>query len=622
MKTLALLALTGLASVASAAKFTTQRFDVTVAIQPDGTLIVREEIAITFTEPQRGLIRKLPAITEGRGNLLRRTQYELIGVQVSQGGAFGPAPAAEEMVGGDWQVRIGRKDKFLDGKVTYRLDYRVKGAMTPFDGGQGLGKRTELQWNVFPTHWATTIGAGQVWITFPKPKPGIVRTRIIVGALGTRNNPLEIEPKKVIRKSPDVRAKFVGDVLNAELVRPLRPGQTMTVTLALPGDTVVAPKPDIAERTYEDDNLFEEQLREPPTQAQMIGGIGLPFAPLIPLWFWRRRRISREGALVTQFDPPAGLGPAECGLIADESFDARDVVAGMLSLAQKGAAKVRPDDTQSTFAIRLLGLTRAKGLTGFEESLYRTLEPYGPDIDAETLKGKFGQDYRQLADALIRNMHANGITRSVGFSGFSAAGCGVATLFVFITLGLGIFASVDLFVLAICPAFVAILIGLVMVGTTGNLTAHGVQVRTHVKGLREFIHRADKDELRRMSETMPAQALYERLLPYALVFGFVEQWARAFEGMQLEPPEWFEGSTGYDYWTAHQINNLLIHDHAWRQAVVPPAPSSSDSSWTSGSSSSYGTGSSYSSGDSGFSSSSDSGSSSGSGGGGGGGDSW
>jgi uncharacterized membrane protein YgcG len=586
-------------------------------IKPDGVLIVREQIEVTFTEPQRGLIRKLPAITQGRGNLVRRTQYELIGVQMKQSGAFGTAPAAPEMNRGDWQVRIGQKDKFLSGRVTYLIDYIVRGGMTPFEGGEGLGKRTELQWNMLPTNWATTIDNSRVMIMFPTPKPGIVRAKVIVGDLGERKG-LEIEPKSGVKQSSTFKAAFVGNTLLTDLLRPLRTGQTMTVTLALPGDTVVAPEPEIAARTDEDGRLLGE---EPPqayfSKQQMIAGTFLPFLPLIPLWFWKRRYQFREGPLVTQFDPPEGIGPSECGLIIDRSFDPRDVVAGILSLAQKGAAKVRPDETETTFSVRLLGLDRGKGLTEFEQGLYRVLEPYGPEIDAATLKGNFGQDYQRLSTSLLQSLHERGLTTTPGMAGF---GCGVGLLFAIVTLAAGAFAMENMMGLALCPTIVAIVIGAVMLARMSNLTAEGTRVRSHVKGLREFIQRANADELRRMSETMPAQALFERLLPYALVFGYVEQWSRAFEGIQLQPPEWFESPSGYDYWSMHQINNLLIHDHAWNQAVVPPAPAGS-SSWTSGSTSSYDSGSSYSSGDSGFSSS-DSGSSSGSGGGGGGGDSW
>lgn len=616
MKTLALVAFLGLAALAPAAKFTTQRFNVSMIVQADGTLIVREEIAITFTEPQRGLIRKLPAITRGRGNLLRRTQYELIGVQMNRGSGFGPAPAAPETTGGDWQIRIGRKDLFLDGKVTYLVDYKVRGGMTPIAGGQGLGKRTELQWNMLPTNWATTIDKGQVKITFPPPKPGILRAKIVVGDLGVRPG-LEIEPGKVLKPSSNVKASLTKQVLTAELVRPLRPGQTMTVTLALPGDTVVAPAPEIAARTTEDGLLVSNEPSLPEfSQTQMAAGAVLPFLPLIPLMMWRRKYKFREGPLVVQFDPPEGIGPSECGLLIDRSFDPRDVVAGILSLAQKGAAKVRPDESETTFSISLLGPTRARGLTNFEETLYRILEPYGPDIEAETLKGNFGQDYQRLAASLRRNLHDRGLTQTPAMSGF---GCGVGFLFALATMVLGFFATGTLFLFALCPALIAIVIGIVMISTMSNLTPEGTAVRAHIRGLREFIKRANVDEIKRMSVTMPAQALYERLLPYALIFGFVQQWAKAFEGMQLTTPEWFENTHSSDVWTMYQLNNLLIHDHAWNQAVVPPAPSSS-SSWTSGSSSSFDTGSSYSSGDSGFSSS-DSGSS-GSGGGGGGGDSW
>lgn len=607
MRTLTLVALTALAATASAAKFTTERFDVQMNIQADGTLMVREEISITFTEPQRGLIRKLPAITRGRGNLVRRTQYALIDVQMNRGSGFVKEASAPEMNGGDWQVRIGRKDKFFEGKVTYRIDYMVFGGMTPFEGGEGLGKRTELHWNMLPTNWATTIDAGRVQISYPPPKPGIVRALIIVGDRGLKQG-LVIEPKRVLRPSSDIKARFITDrVLNAELVRPLRPGQTMTVTLALPGDTVIPPPPEIAERTTEGGITLPKFSPE----RQATGAV-LPFLPLIPLLMWRRKYRFHEGPMVVQFDPPEGVGPSECGLIIDRSFDPRDVVAGILSLAQKGAVKLRPHETEMTFGIHLLGLMRTRDLTPFEVSLYAALEPYGPEIEPSTLKGNFGAAYQRLDAGLRSDLHDRGLSLTRGMSGF---GCGVGCLFVLVTLAIGLVATGTLFLFALIPTVIAIVIGGVLIGTMSNLTPEGTRMRAHVKGLREFIRRADADEMRRMSQTMPAQALFERLLPYALVFGFVEQWTKAFEGMELLTPDWFEHSGQADYWTIQQMNNILIYDHAWNQAVVPPAPDTS--SWSSGSTSSYDSGSSYSSGDSGFSSSD-----SGSGGGGGGGDSW
>jgi len=35
--------------------------------------------------------------------------------------------------------------------------------------------------------------------------------------------------------------------------------------------------------------------------------------------------------------------------------------------------------------------------------------------------------------------------------------------------------------------------------------------------------------------------LFEKYLPYAIVFGSVNKWAAAFEGIYKNPPSWYEG---------------------------------------------------------------------------------
>ncbi|MGV3616983.1 MAG: DUF2207 domain-containing protein [Fimbriimonas sp.] len=634
MKLVALSGLLALAALAPAAKFTTQRFDVDIAIERDGTMTVREQIAVTFTEPQRGLIRKLPSVTRGRGDLVRRTQYELIGVNAKTTAGNNPATAVPETVGGDWQIRIGRRDVFLTGPVTYMIAYRVRGALTPFSGGE-LGKRTEFHWNVLPTNWATDIGNAKVKVTFPTPKPGAFRARVNFGPLRSRAA-LELQPGKASGDLPGVEAKLTREAFTGQILRPFHPGETMTVVIALPGDTVVAPKPEIARRTSPsagtggavDDRMdyaFERPSEPPASVESQALGAALPFVVLIPLLLWRRKYRFREGPLVVQFDPPEGIGPSECGLIMDRSVDPRDIVAGILSLAQKGAAKVRPHAADpTTFTLSLKDLKGAQGLTEFEKKLYAVLKPYGPNIDAMALRGRFGSDYRILSAALQDSIHKRGLTLKPGL-----AGCGCAFAFFTVLFTFFLSGAVAIFLNSVWPVLGGVVVAictLIAIGTMGNLNQEGTRIRTHVRGLREFIRRADQDELRHMSRTMPAQALYERLLPFAVAFGFIEQWAKAFEGMELSTPEWFDSPYGGDPWTLHQMNQLLIHDYMWQQSVTPPPPEpSTSSSWSSGSTSSYDSGSSFSSGDSGFSSSSDSGSSgsdSGSGGGGGGGDSW
>jgi Predicted membrane protein len=86
------------------------------------------------------------------------------------------------------------------------------------------------------------------------------------------------------------------------------------------------------------------------------------------------------------------------------------------------------------------------------------------------------------------------------------------------------------------------------------LTAKGAELREHLDGLREFIRVAEADRLRMLQSVSGAERvsttdgaaivkIYERLLPYAVIFGLEKEWARELGKYYDEnPPDWYSGS--------------------------------------------------------------------------------
>jgi hypothetical protein len=309
--------------------------------------------------------------------------------------------------------------------------------------------------------------------------------------------------------------------------------------------------------------------------------------------------------------------------LIDNNVDPRDIVAGMVALAQKGAARMHhPPEGEQGVTIELLPLQNGKNLTPFEEQLYHSLEPFGPVMTPDTLRGQFYGPYSGLVAVLKEEAVQNGwYMRGDGMG--QGCGCllglllGVAAFFLFTTFGFPV----------VVGAIIAWIVGQIILSRTSNLLPLGAKVRAQCLGLREFITRANERELNYMANRMPDQALFEELLPYAVAFDAVQQWTKAFEGINLQPPDWYYGYDGTDMlWTYLLMNDLMTLPQDYGQAVSAGPPSS------------FGSGGGFSDGDSGFgggfSGGSDSGSSwdsggsfdSGgsvdSGGGGGGGDSW
>lgn len=596
--------------VAHAAKFTTDRFMTAVNMAPDGGITIHEHIEVRFTEPQRGLIRKIPFRTKAATGEVRTVQYTLVDVYQDAGQGRVPANVKESEEGGDWQLRIGRADQFLSGAVKYDIRYRVEGAWTPIEKNDQLGPRAEFLWNVTPTNWPTRIDNAFVRFTFPPVASGEAVARILVGPRGTRKGVQLGQKTPIVGDTRLVQAKFDGNDLSIVPLRPLAEGESVTVDLALPKGTVIVTPPDIVR--YGDNSG--------PSLPDLPSLPWLGFAPLIslPVVFLLARRgwAPADKPLVVRFDPPTNCESAMAGLLYDDRADQRDIVSGIVSLAQKGAFKLHhAGDGVQGVVIEVLPFERARGYTNWEAQLYAHLAPYGPIIAPDMLRGTFGQSYNSLVSSLHGEAFARGFMKDVGGSK-GGVGClligvtGLATLVGFVF---------NPCVAILCGA-VALFGGFAMLGRITPLTELGLTRRWEARGLYEFISRAHRKELNYMVERMPDQALFETILPYAVAFNLVKQWTQAFEGIDLQMPDWYDtGGMGYgNFWTGMLIADLLDFDHSYGSAVSYSPPTTSFDSGGGFSSGDSGFGGSWDSGGGGF----DGGFSGGDGGGGGGGDSW
>jgi uncharacterized membrane protein YgcG len=646
MKRLLILVALLVAHIGLSANFTTQSWRTDVVISKDRGFSITETISLTFTKPQRGILRRIPFRTKGSSGQSRQVDYALQGVKADYGHGFESTPVQQNHRGGDWELRIGDPNITRTGSATYKIVYSVRGGLTDFPKDKNIGARTELYWNFIGTTWPTAIDDAEGSVSFPKPTGQDLAARIVVGEIGSRRG-VEVYPrKKGVGRFDLLTASFKGNVLNFKLKKGLKLGEGVTLVLGLPTGTVskasVAPTPPRGDTTLPPDGVNEipretssdypfpnpmPSIQLPDIKAMASNPLAL-FPPFLGLGFFylviRNRFEPRQGPLTVRFEPPDGVGASESGLVLDDRTDPRDIVAGIISLAQKGAAKITHREGMD-LSVELLGMENGKGLTSFEKILYRAVEPYGPEITSGSLRGSFGVTYQALDvdlqyQAQKMDLYAGRVAGTRSLYGFLMMLC------VVVAAGVTCMWSP---VYSIIGCVLALFVGSLIVSKVSNLTPHGSRIKGQILGLREFISRAHERELNYMTEKMPHQALFERLLPYAVAFGLSRQWASAFEGMDIQQPDWYDSPAGDDMlWTSMLIHDLNYMDDAWPGAMTytPPPPDNDTSS--------FGSGGGFSSGDSGFGGGFSSGGGSdgggsfsggadvGGGGGGGGGDSW
>jgi hypothetical protein len=265
---------------------------------------------------------------------------------------------------------------------------------------------------------------------------------------------------------------------------------------------------------------------------------------LVMLWIRRLKGRLPPTSLVTEYEPPPGLTPAEAGALLTDRVEPRDITATLVDLAVRGYVKLQEDDSegQRDYIIRLLKPREQwQGLTSYEiDMLFNTF--YGGQwTKLSSLKLRFVVAVASMRAGILNALIDKGMYRVDPISAHTYR-VAVMVLMGVALLALQAEGWISLFDagwLALALLAISAVIVYVM---GGNLTAKslkGMRACAAVEGFREFIERVDADRLQRAS---PKQV--ERCLPYAMALGVEHQWAQQFVGITEEWPDWLTVAGG------------------------------------------------------------------------------
>ena len=111
-------------------------------------------------------------------------------------------------------------------------------------------------------------------------------------------------------------------------------------------------------------------------------------------------------------------------------------------------------------------------------------------------------------------------------------------------------------------------------------TEKGARAREASLGFREFLDKVETDRYRRM---ITSPELFEKYLPYAMAFGVEGRWAKAFEDIYREPPQWYAGS-GYHSFSATHFSSSMSTMSSSAASTMTSSPGGSSGSGGGGSS--------------------------------------
>jgi uncharacterized membrane protein YgcG len=313
---------------------------------------------------------------------------------------------------------------------------------------------------------------------------------------------------------------------------------------------------------------------------------GLITALVVRFVLWRDAK--GRGIVIAQYEPPEGLSMMLAANIAGNPK--KGMAATIVDLAvQKNlrilehdqgwskvfgvqklsSANLAPDEQRvmgALFSINPFSvggiLPGIKNLLSMGGSMPQPIPDEGGEVRWLT-KGDtvLGQQVVALTKSIEREAEAGGLRRKPSWRPMLLV-IGSMVLAGIVLIGVAIFGGEDeksiiisVVGLNAVPWIAVFAIGLL--ARRRPLTTKGAELKEHLDGLREFIRVAEADRLQMLQSVSGAERvstsdrtaivkIYEKLLPYAVIFGLEKQWAQEISKYyDTDPPDWYSGSTGF-----------------------------------------------------------------------------
>jgi len=554
-KILILLVLIGSFWAISASAEEIADFEIELQINKDASINVKEIIKYDFESLQRhGIYRLIPIKYKARGG-----NYNL---RISDIKVFDesnqPYKYKISYPGSNVEIKIGDANIYVTGKHTYIIEYTIKRAINYFTDYD------ELYWNATGTEWEVPINNAQVLISLPR---AVDIDNIMTDCFsGSKGSDQECQNISLIKNENGLieQIKFSESDLN--------PLQGLTTVISLPKGLV----PKIS---------FTKNLQYILIDNWILIIPLIVFIICFNYWYKRGRDPKGRGTIIAQFDPPDKLSPAEVGTVYDAKTHGRDISAEIINLAIKGYLKINRQEKGKVFKKTDYEFIKLKNvdnkLNEIEQNIMEGLfELHGEKdtVKLSYLRNKFYRDFEAISNIIWNNVANNKYFaknyKTAGSSliiiGFVIIFSSISALALFINLNaLYLFASI------IISAVIIIIFGIFM----PKRTKKGALAKEYILGLKEYLTVAEKDRLKFHNAPDKNPQEFERLLPYAIVLGVENEWAKQFADIYVnEQPNWYTSNTINEFSSLNLVNDLNIFKTVSASSLSSnPTPTSSSS---------------------------------------------
>lgn len=495
-------------------------FESDIYLNADGAVNIQEKIIADFTnEGHRGIKRGIPYSFEGG----RETPIDFQEAKNNQGEDWNMKKFKEN---GYYYIQMttGNDSKIFE-EATFNLRYKINNIFNFFEN------RDEFYWNVNGTDWVVPTNSVKTTIHLPEEIASEkIQLICFTGEYGYKETNCQWE-------QPDLKT------ITFTAAKKLKAYEGLSIAVGLPSGTIARPPLQQKIWWYLKKNIE----------------ILLPITALIImtiLWFlYGRDDQSVSDTVMPHYTPPKDLLPSETGTLIDESVDPKDITATIIDYAVKGYIRIKELEEKSFWDKK----------TDYELELIKPFE-HEKEFEKKILLGIFNQNKagQKKKISKLENQfyaHVNTIRETVikqlirdGY--FTKSPDDIRMIYYLIG---GVVVFIPLFIFPIKGIFFYILTGLIIVIFARIMpykTKKGTETYYQLKGLYEYINTAEKDRMKFQEKN---NIIFEKLLPYAMAFGIVDKWTKAFDGIIKNPPDWYYSSrplSGHHFNMVYFANSL------------------------------------------------------------------
>jgi uncharacterized membrane protein YgcG len=526
------------------------------------TLTTTETLVAVFPDfdQNRGIRRYIPSTYQGHP-----LQNQVVSVTDENGERRDFEQGFESDDSGSYQVLTIAvpEGQFTHGRQTYVIEYTQRDVTAYFENTND----DEWYWDVNGTGWAQPFGEVTATAQLADGLAGVlVSTDCYYGPDGSNTQ---------------CEAPVADGTITARVTE-LGPYQTMTLVAAFPAGTFI-PAP------------FDLFALIP---LPVFIGIGLSLAAVIlafVLRFTVLRGARGTGIVVAQYEPADDISPllaanlvgkAKKGMAAAivdlavrrkirivekpaEGFFASGTTFGVQSIDENGLSADDQRVTGALFSSTAIGFLRSMfggGGVASTPGIVTIGQPAATPV-ATSAPGevrwlvKKDQILGRQVVAITKSVAADAVRRKLRRKPpalpIVIVGLLIVAGFLVLLFG-GLDAQSELgIVIGVFGMIALSWIGvgiLIMLGARRPLTKEGALAVEHLEGLREYIRLAEADRLQMLQSVSGAERtktvgnpdiikIYERLLPYAVIFGLEKEWAGELaKYYDTNPPDWYDGS--------------------------------------------------------------------------------